>query len=55
MAGVEHVMRLFFDHFTDQTTAAAVPEVEANDDDAHAAEMDRIMEVFCDEAAIDNA
>lgn len=57
--GVKHVMGLFIRHFTDAETAPApqaaraaeTPEETAR---RHNAEMERNMDILCDEAAIDN-
>lgn len=51
-AGVDHVMRLFMTHYGDAEAAPAPPPAAAVDE--HTAEMERAMEVLCDEAAIDN-
>lgn len=51
--GVAHVMRLFLRHFGDAEGAAPATTADPAPD-AHAAEMQRLMDVLCDEEAIDN-
>ncbi|WP_232520800.1 GSCFA domain-containing protein [Rhodobacter sp. CZR27] len=56
-AGVEHVMRLFVRHFTDGAAAAPRPRrVEAAETLAarHVRDMQKTIDILCDEAAIDN-
>lgn len=55
-AGVEHVMRVFLEHYTG-IGPSGMPEPEAARavaDDPHSARMQAIVEALCDERAIDN-
>ncbi|GAB5375154.1 MAG: GSCFA domain-containing protein [Acuticoccus sp.] len=52
-AGVDHVMGLFFKHFTN-VAAAAEPAGDVPEEDTHTSQMERVMDVLCDEVAIDN-
>lgn len=51
-AGVAHVMRIFLRHFT-EGASAALPAPEAAD--THVAAMKALVEVVCDEEALDRA
>ncbi len=55
--GVDHVMGVFLRHYGAgfDATAESAPETTASTDrDKHAAELERAVEVMCDEVAIDN-
>jgi hypothetical protein len=47
--GVAHVMRLFMSHFTGRTVEDAPTEAQAPRTDAHSEEMERLVELNCDE------
>lgn len=52
--GVDHVMRLFLQHFSEQETAppAFVPQPAAGKTAGHLSEMEEKIQILCDEAAI---
>ena len=52
-AGVAAVMRLFFRHFAGHDLGAGAAAPEAPAPDAHQAEMQRLVQVACDEEALD--
>jgi hypothetical protein len=52
--GVDHVMRVFMRHFTDDDTAEAPrPAPVAAEADAHTAALQNLVRVVCDEEALD--
>ena len=51
--GVSHVMRLFMQHATGAEKTPASPRAAAPDEDEHMAEARRLVEVECDEVALD--
>ena len=51
--GVAHVMRLFMAHATDQGTGSATIAPRGANDDDHLAAASRLVEVECDEVALD--
>jgi hypothetical protein len=51
--GVAHVMRLFMAHATDQQTAAPTSVPHKANDDEHLEFASRLVEVECDEVALD--
>ncbi|TDW16550.1 GSCFA family protein [Rhizobium azibense] len=52
--GVEHVMGVFFAHYAVGGAEEAQPEVKLAANAARQAEMERLVDVLCDEEAIDN-
>jgi len=55
--GVDHVMNLFLKHFTnDGKTLGKLNAIHtATDEEKHQSAMEKVVESFCDEAAIDNS
>lgn len=53
-AGVEHVMGLFFKHFSTEAAAEVSPQPKPEATDSHLAEMEKRIAILCDEEAIDN-
>lgn len=51
--GVSHVMRLFMRHATDETIAAQPARKPAHDVDTHMARAEALVQVECDEIALD--
>lgn len=56
LSGVDHVMGLFAKHFFENhdATEQRVQKVEASRDKQHNAQMEELIELLCDEEAIDN-
>lgn len=51
-SGVEHVMRVFLQHYGSEASASPVAPPPPAAQDTHLDEMERIVKVFCDEEAI---
>ena len=51
--GVSHVMRLFLQHATDSAVATNAPAMEAVNGDTYMAQAEALVEVECDEIALD--
>ena len=51
--GVRHVMRLFMAHATDTLVEAPRPKHKSRDEDEHLKIAARVVEVECDEVALD--
>jgi hypothetical protein len=53
--GVEHVMAVFFNHYANDGPMIETKSAQTNPVNERNSEMARLMEVLCDEEAIDNA
>lgn len=52
--GVNHVMKLFMKHYTDFDATEKVADVVTQTKDTYIQEMEKIVEVMCDEEILDN-